>query len=68
MGRIMTKEKAELIAGLERFPNPNAVWSAFQAGVIEEGTVHYILRDRRNTRQKINDAIMGSIGDSLQGV
>lgn len=67
MGRIMTKEKAELITRLEKFPNPNGIWSAFQAGVIEEDTVHHLLRDRRNNRQKISDAIMGGIADSLQG-
>ncbi|HLD71268.1 MAG TPA: hypothetical protein VI873_01480 [Candidatus Peribacteraceae bacterium] len=59
MTRTMTKEKADLITRLEGFPNPNTIWSAFRAEMITEETVRYLLRDRRNWRQKIVDTAFG---------
>lgn len=65
MARIMTKEKADLIADIERFPNPHKAWSAFRARVIEVETVHHLLRDRRSPRQRMIDALYDVILNNI---
>lgn len=49
----------EVIRRLERFPNPNVIWEAFAAGVIDEETTRRLLPDERPSyRQQCVDALI----------
>ena len=37
------RSKEEVIESLKRFPNPNSIWSAFRAGIIDEETTLKLL-------------------------
>lgn len=48
-----------IIQELRKFPNPNAIWSAFEAGIIDEQTARRLLpkEERPRLARRILDAV-----------
>jgi hypothetical protein len=43
----------DIVEQLRRFPNPNAIWSAFRADLITEKTVFALLPDDRPSKLQL---------------
>lgn len=61
--KLSMPENPDVIASLQRFPNPNAIWSAYRAELINQETVFRLLPNDRPSRL---DLFLETLGDVLR--